>query len=151
MSPEDFSEYRDRAVHGLMRLTEECKQRFRIGYWKQCDYDLDAGTLIFSEADSPRIVAQIQVVGTTSSRTWLWGWANEDFPKAVTERLREVRQFGEDQALSQLTEPQLVGDEYLGWELTAITAQILGASGAYCCPGEHGDLYLVYTDVSFAA
>jgi len=99
-----------------------------------------------------KVLAQIQAVGSTSttSNTWLWGWANESLPTSVTARICEVRDFGNSEALAKLTEPKLPDQEYLGWELTAIAAQIIGAKGAYRCPGERGFLYLLYTDLAFA-
>lgn len=152
MAPEDFEQFRHRAVHALQHLNSDCEEQFRIGQWERWDYDLDSGTLVFSESGAPKVIAQIQAVGTTSktSGTWLWGWANESLPPRVTARLRAVRDFGEAEGLHTLTEPKLPDDEYLGWELTAITAQIIDAKGAYRCPGENGFFYLVYTDLKLA-
>ena len=152
MTPDDFQEFRHRAVHRLMDLNKDCNERFRIGEWERWDYDLDAGTLVFSEAGAPKVIAQVQVVGTTSttSKTWLWAWANESLPSGVTTRMSEVRKFGQEKDLPQLTDSTLPDDEYLGWELTAIAAQIIGAKGAYRCPSENGFLYLVYMDLQFA-
>jgi hypothetical protein len=152
MTADEFQAFRHKAVHRLMDLNEDCEHRFGIGHWERWDYDLDAGTLVFSDDGLPRVVAKIQAVGTTStaSKTWLWGWANESLSAGATLCLREVREFGTQEDLPQLTEPNLADDEYLGWELTAIAAQILQAKGAYRCPSENGFLYLLYTDVTFA-
>jgi hypothetical protein len=113
---------------------------------------MDAGTLIFSKEGIPVVITLIQVVGTTSqvSKNWLWGWANESFPLRVTSRLGAVRDFGKAEGLPQLTESTWQDNEYLGWEMTAITARILGAKGAYRCPGSNGFIYFVYMSVRFA-
>ena len=152
MVREDFEQFRHRAVHALERLNSNCEEQFRIGHWEHWDYDLDSGTLVFSQSGIPKVIAQIQAVGTTSktSRTWLLGWANDSLPSRVTARLQAVRDFGEARGLHKLTEPRLSDDEYLGWALTAITAQIIGAKGAYRCPGKNGFLYVVYTDLKLA-
>jgi hypothetical protein len=153
VTSEAFDAFRNQAVHELKGLNEHCERTFRIGNWEHWDYDLDAGTLIFSEKGVPQVAADIQVVGTTStaSQTWLWGWANDCLPTSVTTRILEVREFGQTQQVSQLTEPQLSDDEYLGWEMTAVAARIINAKGAYRCPSTRGFLYLVYTAVRFAA
>jgi hypothetical protein len=111
MDADTFERFRHRAVHTLQDLNAKCEQEF------------------------PRVA-----VGSTSTttKTWLWGWANESLPTSVTARICEVRDFGNSEALSQLTEPKLPDEEYLGWDLTAIAAEIIGAKGAYRCPGKHG-------------
>ena len=67
MTPDEFHEFRHRAVHELMDLNADCEAKFRIGHWERWVYDLDAGTLIFSESGVPKVIAAIQVVGTTST------------------------------------------------------------------------------------
>lgn len=152
MTPEGFDEFRHEAVHGLMDLNEKCNQTFKIGTWPRWDYDLDSGTLTFSENGVPRVIAQIQVVGTTSTaaKTWMWAWANESMPSCVTSKLSEVRDFGRREGLQKLIEPEIADDEFLGWAMTAIAARLIHAKGAYRCPSDRGFLYLIYTDIGFA-
>jgi hypothetical protein len=134
-----------------MRLNESCQREFQISSWPQWHYDLDRTTLTFLRDGFPRVVASIQVVGTTSTKsgTWLWAWDNQHLPSQSTHRMAEVRAFGEQECLTELRTPKLTDDEYLGWGMAAIAAKILGAKGAYRCPGENGFLYVVYTDISF--
>jgi hypothetical protein len=49
MKAEEFKEFRHNAVHELMRLNESCEHEFQISTWPRWDYDLDAGTLTFSQ------------------------------------------------------------------------------------------------------
>jgi hypothetical protein len=153
MTAEEYHDFKHRAVHTLMALNKQCEEKFGIGKWERWDYDLDAGTLVFSEAGTPKVVAEVQAVGTTSSRsnTWLWSWANESLTAVVTNQMAKVRQFGTDNAIRELTEASLSDDEYLGWELTAITAGVLDAKGAYRCPSDSGGyFYFVYVNLAFA-
>jgi hypothetical protein len=152
MTDSEFEAFRHQAVHALMELNARCQEDFRIGQWERWDYDLDSATLIFSDPGIPRVIANIQVVGTTSghSKTWMWSWANESLPTVVTTGISAVREFGIRERVNRLTEAQIPDEEYLGWEMTAIAAQIVGAKGGYRCPSERGFLYLVYTDLSFA-
>jgi hypothetical protein len=152
MSPEQFETYRHEAVHFLMDLNEKCEKIYGTNRYPRWDYDLEAGTLVFSDQGIPKTIASVQVVGTTSVqlKNWLWSWANENIPSSVTELVKLVREFGEREGLTQLTESHCPDDEFLGWELTAVAARILGAKGAYRCPDDDGFTYFVYIDIRSA-
>lgn len=152
MDAEQFSVYRDEAVHELMRLNEQCEQEFHISSWPRWDYEFERGTLTFSQDGVPQVRASIQVIGTTSisGRTWMWGWANESLPANGTKEVAKVRAFGTAEDIPELNEEELPDDEYLGWQLTAVAAKVLGAIGAYRCPDENGFVYVVYTSIGFA-
>src|SRR5690348_9433551 len=127
MTAEEFAEFRHNAVHELMRLNDECDREFKIASWPHWDYDLDRATLIFSEESVPKVIASIQVVGTTSkgAGTWLWAWANDSLPSQSTQAMLQVKGFGEREKIAEVSEPEMPDDEYLGWALTAIAAHIL--------------------------
>jgi hypothetical protein len=152
MEPESFSKFRHKVVHELMDLNELCEKEYCISSWPKWEYDLDRGTLAFTQNGVPKVLATIQVVGTTSisGGTWLWGWANESLTPKVTTQLAKVRAFGEAENVSELTDAELPDDEYLGWGMTAVAAKLLGAKGAYRCPGENGFVYVVFSSIGFA-
>jgi hypothetical protein len=152
MDAEQFAAYRHEAVHQLMELNECCEKTHRISSWPRWDYNFDAGTLTFSENGVPKVIATIQVIGSTSisGGTWLWAWANESFPAKVTEAVRRVRAFGQAENLIQLTQECLPDDEYLGWGMSAVAVKILRSKGAYRCPGDNGFVYVVYSSLRFA-
>jgi Family of unknown function (DUF6882) len=79
----------------------------------------------------------------------MWGWANESILQNVTKAVAKVRAFGAAENIAELKEEELPDDEYLGWGLTAVAAKVLGAKGAYRCPGENGFVYVVYSSVGF--
>ena len=153
MDSVEFSKFRHDSVHALMRLNDTCDRTFKVLTWPRWDYDLDAGTLTFSQDGIASVVASILVVGTSSvvAGTWLWSWANDCFPENVVAPVRRVKEFGVAEGLSELTESSPPDDEYLGWAMTAIAARILEAKGAYRCPRDEGGYtYLLYTDLAFA-
>jgi hypothetical protein len=152
MTAEEFSRFRRDAVHALTCLNDFCGQRFRISSWQRYDYDLDRGTLTFSQDGIPRVIASILVAGTTSTSagTWLWSWANGYIPESVSEPMKKVRDFGIAENISELAEGYVPDDESVGWDLTAVAAQIMEAKGAYRCPGKNGFTYLIITDIAFA-
>jgi hypothetical protein len=120
--------------------------------WPRYDYDLDRGTLTFSQDGVAKVVASILVVGTTSQSagTWLWSWASGNLPESVSEPVKNVRNFGVAEKIKELAEPYVPDDEYLGWALTAVAAKIMDAMGAYRCPGKDGYIYVIFTDIAFA-
>jgi hypothetical protein len=153
MTDDQFKEFRHNAFHELMALNARCKREFSIGSWERWEYDADSGTLTFSDEEGPKVIADVQVVGTTSTRSqsWLWGWANESVPPARTAQLTLVRKFGETELLPDLTKPESPDSVDHGWELTAVTAKIIGARGAYRAPRASGGYtYYVYTDIHVA-
>ncbi|MBN8734064.1 MAG: hypothetical protein J0L64_26235 [Acidobacteria bacterium] len=152
MTEEEYQQFRHEAVHALMDLNEAVEREFRLSALPRWDYDLSDGVLVFSAEDVAKVIADIQVVGTTSneSKTWMWGWANDSLPPRAVSRIDAVRKYGDSESIPQLTTDVLTNDDYLGWELTAVTARLLGAKGAYRCPGDNGFLYVVYEDIRFA-
>ena len=80
----------------------------------------------------------------------MWGWANESLPPSVTKAVAKVREFGQAENIAKLTEAELPDNEYLGWEMTAVAAKLIGAKGAYRCPNENGFVYVAYSSIGFA-
>lgn len=152
MTDKEYAAFKHDCVHELKRLNADCAAQFSIGVWERWDYDLENAALTFSQNDIPKIIADIQLVGTTSGsqQDWEWGWANPNMPLKSVLMTQQVKAFGEHNGIAELTKEFLPDDEYLGWGLTAITANILGAKGGYRCPGKNGFLYFVYIDLWFA-
>lgn len=136
-----------------MSLNERCKKEFHISSWPRWDYDLERATITFSEKGVPKVVASIQVVGTTSRAegTWMWGWANDCLPPNAIKDVKRVREFGQIESIAELIKSELPDDEYLGWGMTAVAAKLLDAKGAYRCPDDNGFTYFVYSSIGFAA
>lgn len=139
-------------MHALERLNDQCRATFKISSWERYDYDLDRGTLTFSQDGVPRVVASILVVGTTSGSAgnWLWSWANGYIPEQVSEPVKKVRDFGIAENIMELADSYVPDDEHIGWELTAMAARIMNAKGAYRCPRNNGFIYLMMMDLGFA-
>lgn len=153
MTEEEFAQFRHSAHHELMELNSLCEQQFFVGHWERWDYDGDLGTITFSEGGLAKVIAEVQLVGTTSTRsgTWLWGWANDSVPRSRTIQIDQVRAFGIAESLPVLSEPSWHDDEYHGWEMTAIAAKLLHARGGYRAPRQGaGFSYYVYTSIGWA-
>ena len=133
----------------LRAQQDRLRRDFDLSLWQRYDYDQEAGTISFSTDGVIGVVADIHVVGSTSKRggTWLWSWANPSVLEKVKHCMPRVRDFGTERGFTKLTEAKWVGDEYDGWEMTAIAAKILDAEGAYRSPGDGGALFMTLKNV----
>jgi len=64
----------------------------------------------------------------------------------VSRQLEKVKVFGQENNFEELTEGLFTGDEYTGWAMTAISATLLSAIGAYRVPQEHLFIYFIFTN-----
>ncbi len=98
------------------------------------------------------VVADIQFVGSVSTRTdtWLWSWANESTREAVRSQVRQVRAYGEERRLLKLACAYWSAREEDGWEMAAVSAYLLKARGAYRSPDGHQFTFLIMTGVRWA-
>ena len=154
--PDWYPDWRHEAVHQLQDKNASLDAKFRIGSWPRYDYDVDAGTLTFSENGAVKVIAEIQIAGTTSAKAsnWLWAWANSNWPSECSADSQQVKGFGEEHGICELTHQSVDSDQinHLGWELTAVMAPVTGALGAYRPPrDEGGGLYLVYKTIAWAS
>ena len=153
--PDWYHEWRHEAVHLLQDKNERLNEQFRIGAWPRFDYDLATRQLVFSEEGRPKVIADIQVAGTTSAKAgnWFWAWANSHWPSDCVEDAERVCSFGEEHGIDELISRYVEDDDLnaLGWELTAVAARVCDAAGAYRPPrDEGGGLYLLYRSVRWA-
>ena len=140
-------------VRYLDAQLETNRRVFRIDSPPRYDWSQGTGELVFSDGGVPKLIATTQVVGDFSgtSKTWLWAWANDSIDKKLAVGAERVRRYGKVHGMGRLTRarwPTTLDD---GWCLTAITALLLHAKGAYRMPDENGGaLYLVFTDIRWA-
>ncbi len=120
-----------------------------ISRFERWDYDQAAGTLTFSHAGVPRLVADIEFIGSLSktSGTWLWAWANFHNHAQVVARIPALREWGEARGFLPLTVPRWEADATDGWELSGVAAQVLGAQGVYRAPTQNGFLFMALMSV----
>lgn len=153
--PDWYPDWRHEAVHQLQEKNARLAAQFRISDWPRYDYDLDAGTLVFSDEGVARVIAEIQIAGTTSAHggDWLWAWANADWPRERAADAERARAFGAENGIHELVRETVAGEDLNapGWALTAVMARITDALGAYRPRREEGGgLYLVYRSIAWA-
>jgi hypothetical protein len=158
MNPDWYGAWREEAVEQLNVKNTRLQNDFRLGSWSRYDYDLKAGKLLFSEDGVVKVVAEIQIAGTTSAKAgnWLWAWANSNLPGELLSDAKLVRSFGEKNGIDELAQTYVTDTdndlEALGWELTGAMVRICSALGAYRSPrGEGGGLYLILRTINWAS
>ncbi|MES1153195.1 MAG: DUF6882 domain-containing protein [Dongia sp.] len=153
-NPEWYPDWRHEAFKELEAKNARLRGEFRIGDWPRFDYDIPAGTLTFSEEGVAKVIAEIQVAGSTSrgAGNWRWAWANTSVPPARTTDAALVRAFGEERGIPELVHESVrdVDLEALGWEMVAVMVRVTNALGAYRPPrGEGSSLFLTVKSVAW--
>jgi hypothetical protein len=152
--PAWYREWRTEAFDELLAKQDRLEADFQLGGWSRYDYDLDAETLTFSDGAAPRVVAEIQAAGTTAERDWLWAWANASLPAPATEAVRQVKAFGQEHGVKELTSSSVSAKapNELGWALTAVAARLTDADGVYRAPSRSGGaLFLLIRSIRFVS
>ncbi|KRB19989.1 MULTISPECIES: DUF6882 domain-containing protein [Mesorhizobium] len=157
MQPDWYDAWRDEAFKQLTARNAMLAKEFRLGHWSRYDYDLTIGRLLFSQDGAVKVVAEIQIAGTTSARAsnWLWAWANSNLPDRLLSDAKQVRSFGEMNSIDELAQSYVTDEddqlEALGWELSAVMSRICNGLGIYRCPGsDGGGLYLMLKTIEWA-
>ena len=153
-APPWYPKWRDDALAELMAKQDRLKESHQVGSWPRYDYDADAGTLTFSDASGPKVIADIQIVGSTGPHDRLWSWANSHWDGCSVSEMPRVRQFGIENGIEELTSETLEDDDLnqLGWEMSAVAARVLGAVGSYRPPTPYGGgLFLVFRSIDFVS
>ncbi|ESY16296.1 MULTISPECIES: DUF6882 domain-containing protein [unclassified Mesorhizobium] len=158
MNPHWYQAWRDEAVEQLDAKNARLQQAFRLGSWPRYDYDLTEGKLLFSDNGITKVVAEIQIAGSTSAKAsnWLWAWANSNLPGDLLADAKLVRSFGQEHSIDELAQSYAIdlnNDlEVLGWRMTAVAVRICNGLAAYRSPrGEGGALYLIFKSVNWAS
>jgi hypothetical protein len=153
MSSSRYAEFLTDSHAYLTQRQARLDALYGIGGCDRYDWDQETGQIVFSDSGVARVVADVQFVGSISSRsgTWLWAWDNPTISTGLTRAARRVRRFGEQRRIRRLTEATWPADEVDGWEMTSIAARLTQAEGAYRSPGENGAAFLLLANVRPAA
>jgi hypothetical protein len=125
------------------------RREFKIDSFTKYQYCFDPGEawLAFGMGDGFRVRCDAHVIGSWSptSRTWLWGWANDHWETRVTEALVALKRRGEREGVRSLTRSVLNADEAGVWDLAcAVLDTMPEVEGVYRAPGS-GSLFLAVT------
>jgi len=150
MTDDEFEQLAADSLDFMHRAIDECNQEWDFQSYGRFDVSLDRGVLSFTDGPRPPIDCDIQVVGTymTNRNVWRWSWDNPSIELPLRGVLEEVRHFGEENAIKELTVgARQVSDEEGAWVLAAIAAKLVGAKSVYRVPDEPRHVFLLITDI----
>jgi hypothetical protein len=142
----------ERARNVLRDRQTPVVQRFRIGEYDRFNWSQEEGLIVFSTASVPKVVADIQFVGSYSdtTKTWLWAWANGAVLEHLTGDAKRMRAIGEKKGWEKLTTGKWAGTEEDGWCMATLQAAMTDADMAYRTPFDQGKTYLTLKNVRWA-
>jgi len=149
MSEQDFQDYVRQANWFMRGLMDENRKAFALDSYHRFDWDQWRGELVFSSGGTPKVVARIQLAGSLGSKSnaWTWAWSNSAYLASVRQASLKAKQFGDERAIIRLIQPRWGAKESDAWEMTAVTAKLSDAKGAYKCPGADGFTFMIFTDI----
>ncbi len=127
-------------------------REFSIGTFDRYDVDFTVGRITFSRAGRVCLIGRCWPAGSLShiSGTWLWAWANLQYPPAMRGLSKRARRFGRAEHFTELFESKWPATENDAWRVTSILGFLVKAEGDYRCPGERVDQFLVMRDLGWA-
>lgn len=125
---------------------------YSIDWYEDWFYDQLTGELTFSKIK--KLIIRYESVGSVSfrSNTWLWAWDNPHLEEKIRSEITKVRDYGIKRDFGKLITPKWEADEYDGWEMTAISAYLMQAKGAYRIPASDNSLYsfMLFKEIQWA-
>ena len=97
----------------------------------------------------PAITGPVEFIGSysTSSKTWVWGWANESVTGSAQTASGESRAYGAKHNMKALTEGKVGNLEpSLANDLAAVTVEIANLAGRHLAPTKDGFIFLGFTE-----
>ena len=147
----EFEILRKEAYNYLIEQQKIIEDTYGIHKYEDWFYDQETGIITFSNAETKDKIVEIQYeeVGSIStiSKTWLWSWANPHIEPKVKTEIEIVRDYGQENDLESLTKSKWFADEYDAWEMTAISAYLMKAKGAYRFPLENTFSFVIYKEI----
>jgi hypothetical protein len=118
----------------------------RIAGAPRWSYDLADGSLTIGEERFA-----ITALGTHSAeyQSWLWAWANDDFPESARKSSRRIRQLHDLTGFRVFLDDGVPASSLDAQDLSSMAIHLLGAIGLFRAPAEGGPtLYLAVHESS---
>ena len=149
MSEPEFQAFLQQAQWFMREVMGGNRKAFQLDDYKRFDWNQWRGELVFSSGGTPKVIARIQLVGShsTKSNTWVWAWANPAYLAPLRQAVLKAKEFGTERVTLRLMQPRWAATESDAWGMTAVTAKLTDAKGAYRCPSQDGFTYMIFTDI----
>jgi hypothetical protein len=151
MSPMSEQEFQDTLRQSNWQMRAQIDQNLKdhkLDSYHRFDWHQWRGELVFSSGGTPKVVANIQIVGTLSPKgLWTWAWANPGYLASVRQAALKTKLFGEAQGITRLFTPKWGARETDAWEMTAMTNKLADGKGAYKIPGKDAATFMIFIDL----
>jgi hypothetical protein len=149
MSENEFQDFLRQAKWSMRSQMDQNEKEHQLSTYPRFDWDPWRRELVFSTAGTPKVVAGIQAVGSLSakSNTWLWAWANSEYPEPLRQSVLRAKEFGTQHGVLRLIQPRWAAKEADGWDMTAIAFRLNEAKGAFRSPSPDGFTFMLFTDL----
>lgn len=136
MNDEEFQEYIDTCFDELERKQQRLIDAFGFGAFDKFLHDFDKEELYFLKNDEVLVKAKIIPIGSFNieSGTWMWGWANEAFPKSLRGKSLRLKELEEITGFEIFGNNMAEIDEDMAWEISGMSLSLLGYEGVYRGP-----------------
>jgi len=147
MTEKEYDQYKDQCVEEISAVQKTFVKLYDLNSYEQWFFDDDFGVFHFQSHDGRNLYFRYAIVGSFSrnTNTWKWSWDNENHKTSSRKGIDKVKVFGEQNDVPRLTTGLISGDEYTGWEMTAVAAKVLNAIGMYRFVQEHLEYYHIFT------
>jgi|GEM_PF-1646765 len=138
------------AVGYLDERQDSIDSRFDFKKLQRAAWDQRTGKLTFADsAGRTRVAAEIQMIGSLSKTrgTWMWAWANPSVRGPLKAGAQTVRRYGQQYGIRRLTIKEMPAKTDDAWKMTALSARVLNAQGAYHTEDDDGITYMVITSI----
>jgi len=141
----------DASVQELELKTTAC-QSWGMGKFKSWNLNQDDGNLVFSNSNGTSAICPAQIIGTydSTSKTWLWAWANPSVADKLKSDALKVKAYGEANHIERLTKAEWPCNESDAWAMTALAVKLASAQGAYRGPAGSTYIFISFGKVKLS-
>jgi hypothetical protein len=124
------------AAEYLKRTQDAAQARWKIGQFARWDFDDAKRTVTFSDDGVPRLIADVRMVGSysTKSSTFQWSWVLYDDDEPMIQGVVDLPGFGEVRGIEKLTTNWWECEIGEAWDMTAVAAYLVGCDAVYRAP-----------------
>ena len=141
-----YETYASNCCQELQVSQEAFSRRYEINSYENWFYPQASAILkLYSEGKEVHFSALAVGSFSRNTNTWMWAWANNHYSESNKFQTLRIKEFGQENGYERLISPRFEGDEYTGWELTAIAWNLLGGIGTYRVVSDHLEIYFLLT------
>ena len=143
-----YSDFAIKTCNKFKKNQEKFAKTYDLNSYQEWYYEHETSIITFKKPEGEINFEYIPIGSySNSAKTWLWAWNNKELHHNNKLQTILVKKFGEKHNYSELTKGYFEADKYIGWELTAITFNLIDALGAYRIVSEENlEIYFLITD-----